>query len=598
MTGMMNRFQSSGSSAVSSLTGGLQSLAAKVIHVGGLMAAWAGAGAGAGILGVAGYTVHLNDQLEKTRISLGAIFSAQGFASNLQQGLGMASDQIARMRKDAALLPGEFTDLVGIFQAISIPGAQAGLGVDTIRTLASKVMAAGAVSNLPMDQVAREAAMLMSGRSGAHNVLGMRLMGLSGDAAEKFNKMAPDKRVALMARELDKYAPAIDEFGKSFEGVSSTFRDNVKTFAMLAGSPLFEKLKHTFAAANEWFDQNKALITTWGAAVGDKLGRAFDIGVSKIREWWPVIRDFTTNAYSRLVDIWTTVQPYVETFGSALQTALRDPGTIDKLILLAKIWAGIKIGGALVGGVSGAMQLGGALAGKASTIGGMAAGAWAATTEAAGSAFAALTSGATVAGTTFVGLSGAVLTLGAGLAALGGAVFAGYEAWKLFGEGSQVIAADDRARHDMAVRLMTSSENLDTAYANTMSALDEYRSANNEAAASAIEFAMAASALGARLETYSIAAKREERDIQPTLDRANLMFLQGARDAMDPSKAAQKTPLHPGGGGGTHVQKVEIVVTSNQEPSRIARSVAIEFANRFRRPGSSPDVAHYGRPGT
>lgn len=57
-----------------------------------------------------------------------------------------------------------------------------------------------------------------------------------------------------------------------------------------------------------------------------------------------------------------------------------------------------------------------------------------------------------------------------------------------------------------------------------------------------------------------------------------------------------KKNLHPGGGGGTNIQKVEIVVTSNQEPSRIAREVATHLANVGRRPGRSPDVAHYGRP--
>jgi hypothetical protein len=53
---------------------------------------------------------------------------------------------------------------------------------------------------------------------------------------------------------------------------------------------------------------------------------------------------------------------------------------------------------------------------------------------------------------------------------------------------------------------------------------------------------------------------------------------------------------HPGGGGGTHIQKVEIVVTGNPEPSRVARLVKDELANLSRRPKASPDVANYSRP--
>lgn len=589
------RMKATGDSAVSRLVSGIEDAAGRAMGLATAFAGW-GLAAGTAIVGVAGYTVHLNNELEKARISLGAMFSAQGLAPNLNVGLKVASDQIVKMRKDAAALPGEFSDLLGIFRNIAIPGGQAGLGVDQIRGLASKIMAAGAVTGLPMDQVAREAAMLMSGRSGAHNVFGMRLMGLSGDAAKSFNEMAPDKRVAKMSAELDKYAPAIDEFSKSFEGVSSTFRDNVKTFAMMAGSPLFDKLKTAFAGANDWFTENKALISTWGAAVGDKLGYAFDIGLAKIREWWPAIQRFAENAYSRLVQVWATVQPYVERFGSALQTALQDPGTIDKLILLAKVWGGLKIAGALAGGIGGAMQLGGAVAAKAGGIGAAASGIAGAVSGAASSAFLSLTSGATIAGTTFVGLAGAAVTVTTGLAALAGAGLAVYEGFLLVGDLTKKFNADDDARIAMATKLFNSSDSLAESFANTQTTLQEYVDANNEAAAAAINFASAANAAYGVISGYEIASKARATEITPQIERGSLLFLQAAKDALGPQGSLGKPALHPSGGGGTHVAKVEIVVTSNQEPSRIARAVEVEWVKKMHRSGRSPDVANYSRP--
>lgn len=600
LDGSVSRLQSGVSqigSGFSRLMAPVDYVAGKVFSVAESFAKWAVVGGiGAATYGVVG----LNNELEKTKISLGTIFSVQGKASNLAQGMSIAQEQMAKMRKDAAALPGEFSDLVNIFTTASIPGFQGGLSVDQMRQMSAKIMAAGFVANLPMDQVARESAMLMSGRAGAHNVFGMKLMGLSGDAAEKFNKLAPEQRVAKMSAALDKFAPSIEEFGKSFEGISTSFIDNGKQFLQAATSPLFEKFKSVLQSANAWFTDNGALVRLWAAEIGNRLGTAFDIGVSKVREWWPAIRTFAENAYSRLVSIWETVQPYVERFGTALQDALKDPGTIDKLIHLVEAYGALKLGGAIAGGIGAAIQIGGAIASGGATSGagiGAAAGAiGGAISGAAGSAWAALTGGATLAGTTFVGLAGAAVSVTAGLVALVGAGAALYQGWGLIGDVSKKLAENDKARLDMANSLFTSSSDMDQAFQNTNEALYSYIDANNEAAAAAINFASAANATYGVISGYAIAAKRTEAEITPQIERGSLLYLQAARDALSGTGKTAPKPLHPGGGGGTNIQKVEIVVTSNQEPSRIARDVRNELANLHVRTGRSPDVVHYGRP--
>ena len=114
----------------------------------------------------------------------------------MPQGMSVAADVMSQMRKDAAALPGEFRDLVGIFKTISIPGFQAGASVDEIRAVAAQAMAVSQVMGLPMEQASRELAMLLEGRAGAHNVLGMRLAGLAGQRAEAFNKLTAADRLA------------------------------------------------------------------------------------------------------------------------------------------------------------------------------------------------------------------------------------------------------------------------------------------------------------------------------------------------------------------------------------------------------------------
>src|SRR6185436_18139051 len=97
-------------------------------------------------------------------------------------------------------------------------------------------------------------AMLLEGRSGAHTVLGLRLAGLAGDKAHEFNSMNSGERLAFLTKEIDKYSGAIDLYSKSFEALSSTFKDNAGRFLQLATAPLFERIKDQLGKANAWFD--------------------------------------------------------------------------------------------------------------------------------------------------------------------------------------------------------------------------------------------------------------------------------------------------------------------------------------------------------
>lgn len=593
-------------SGVSRLTGGVSQIGAgfsrlmapldavvsRIVDAGIGIAKWGAAGA----IGLATYgVVGLNNELEKTRISLATIFSVQGKASNLTQGMGIASDQIAKMRKDAAALPGEFSDLVSIFRTAAIPGFQAGLSVDKMREMSAKIMAAGAVTGLPMDQVAREAAMLMSGRAGAHNVFGMRLMGLSGEAAEKFNKLAPEQRVAKMSAELDKFAPAINEFGKSFEGISTSFIDNVKQFGTAATSGLFEGVKDLLGNANEWFAQNKTQITAWAEHISFSLQHAFYVGIDAIKEWWPAIQQFAENAYSRLSEIWTKIGPSVQRFGESLQAALKDPGTIDKLIRLAEVYAGLKIAGGIMSTVSAIGQTLGGLSTIAKFagfgggfVGRAVAGAAGAAGSAAGAAGTGLLGGLVeAAGGGLATFGPALVSAGAALlpfaAAIGAATAASYGLSKVL-EYSDTF--DWHAMFDVTDLKKFNEENMKVI--ETMTGLDfgfshvadsaEFLATQMELAANQV--AVAGGQINTKVNDFFLAiAKQGPGGGTPTAERER-----------------PRKPLHPGGGGGTTVQKVEIVVTSNQEPSRIARAVEIEFTKKLHRSGRSPDVANYSRP--
>lgn len=561
----------------------------------------------AGGVGLATYGVtHLNKELESTQISLAAIFGAQGITKNMTQGMAIGADVMRDMRRDAAALPGEFQDLVDIFKTVAIPGFGGGLGVKQLESLSSKLMATGAVTGLPMEQVAREAAMLMEGRSGAHNVLGMRLMGLGGNEAERFNKLAPAARIKEMTAAVDKFAPAIAVFSNSFEGLSTTFLDNAKRFLGVATEPLFGKIKDTLKDINRWFSDNEAYVNSEAQAIGSKAAHWFEVGKEKIQEWWPAIETFARNASAEVASIWKTVEPYLEKYGPMLQDFLKSPDAIKKIETAAEIYMGTKAAGSVLGTAAnvgvGALSLFSTL----KTLGIIGGGG--ATTVGAGTG-AAATMGAAAPAAGALPMTG--LGVGALAAELGGLGV-------IVGTWIETI----RAGYKLSEAQQTWTENARTEWETTVAdalAKSEESDAALEIFDQAVLQASNAYEQGMYASLDALYVIQQHQDlvdqqsgkfeqmgasmdgVVDSLGNFSIALGSAASAALDgrytdwqgPPTKAKDTPKHPGGGGGAHIQKVEIVVTSNQDPSRIARTVLSELQNLSRHPSISPHANNY-----
>ncbi|HTF90121.1 MAG TPA: hypothetical protein VK843_17025 [Planctomycetota bacterium] len=563
---------------------------------------------GAGAVGAAAiYGVRtLNNELESTKVSLAAVFRAQGLAGSVPQGISMASQAIADMRQDAKMLPGEFEDLLRIFNTASVPAFASGMNVQEWEKLSSKVMATAKAVSLPMDQAAREFAMLLEGRSGAHNVFGMRLLGLHGDIAKKFNQSSPEARLEKIRVELDKYGESIAHFATTYDAIESTTKDNVKTFIMMASAPLFEKMKGALGDFNQWFDDNRGTVDSWANRIGWKVASAFDRGREFITKWGPLVVDFADTAYTRIAAAWEKAQPAVEKFAAVIERMLQDPnGTIDKLIVLAKLYAGAKVVGAVAGAqnsLTGGIVQGLGVAGQLG-LGGITGGA------AVGAVKGAAAGGAGMGGflpswVAALGTGAGAATAGAGALAVGGAVAADYNKFMVVIEGATAAvesfkreqwnaANETRRRAEVYQRYMGQLGGVSemTAYYNDKLAM---LSANSdEAGAAALRLAYAASTAAAEL--HSVGARRNTQFtagmLDPTGTLSTMKMLGDYRDNEAAKKGANKR--HPGGGGGTSIQKVDIVVTGNSNPSRVAREVSDELAKLGRNPRSSPYVQNF-----
>lgn len=124
---------------------------------------------------------------------------------------------------------------------------------------------------------------------------------------------------------------------------------------------------------------------------------------------------------------------------------------------------------------------------------------------------------------------------------------------------------------------------------------DETQWALNDVATAAV---LAANGLDALSGSYAAEGDRRMKaagdeaadNLLAGATQAAKMWLEGVKST-DPNK--KKAPAMKGGHGGTNIQKVEIVVTSNSSPSRIARVVEARLANLSRNRRSSQFVPNY-----
>ncbi|HEX7600762.1 MAG TPA: hypothetical protein VF316_04115 [Polyangiaceae bacterium] len=557
-----------------------------------------GLGMAAGMAGI-GAVVHgvmgLNNEAEKLQISLGTIFSANGLAGDMQDGMQKSADIMKTIRHDAAALPGETQDLVGIFKAIAIPGARAGGSINSLEHLSANIMAAGAVAGLQMDMVARESAQLVAGRAGAHNVLGSTLLGLTGSAAESFNKSSPEARLAILEAGMNKYAGSVAYFNTTFDAQWSSLIDNVKFFGKEATKPLFEGVKHTLAHVNDWLS-NSSTVDEWAARIGDRLADAWSWGTKTIAEWWPAIQSFAASAYDALSGLWTEFGPAVTGAANALKGALSDGSALEKIESILKLYGAVKMGGVISGAAGTLGSAASSMAGGGAGLAGM------------------------LANPVGLAVAGAVIVDGLALAgAMHAAADSTSEYHERATEGFADLSTQWSALTDtMSVSVMPALELfgvtmlrvVDTELSFINGLIGTIKSVKDVDGAPAAGFngknyETASWENGFNLQNWiggnfgnnlnsdeSARNKDWEDSLRNSRSTAGMSAMSTAAIVSATVAEVKKTKA-PSGGGGTSIQKVEIVVSSNADPSRVARLVFNEVANLSRNPKASPDAPNY-----
>jgi hypothetical protein len=590
LVGIQHAFQHAGSAAASAAGAISNAFTGAVEKVGLLTAGLAAAAAYGGLAMLKEGVVGINAELEKTQISLAAAFSANGLSGNMSQGMGDASRIMSKMREDAAALPGEYEDLLGIFRMMAVPGARAGMGINQMEKLSANVMAGGAVAGMPMDQVAREMAQLVEGRAGSHNVLGSRLFGLAGKEATAFNKLDDGARIKALETKFGAYKESIDFFSTSYDAMIGELKSTVKGIKGDLTRPLFEEVKKTIAEINGWFKGGGAAsVAYYTHRLGIGIADAFSRGVEIMKEWGPFMKSFVLEGYNRFAQMWDHITPLIERVAHGMRGITANQAW-DKIAHVASIYAAVKGGGMVLGAAS---SIGGPLASLAG---------------AAGSS-GALSTLASV----FANPAG-IAVAGAGLATLVLTAVAAYGAFSALTDetsyfhGTAVSMWGDIKDSGVSAlqHLHGAMVSLEPAVKFTAEALGTVLLANLRVSASAIEeFAsalefFASNARGAIEGLISWhkgngpklgadeAPTYKERETTPDFARMAAAAASANEDTANKVKSR-----HPGGHGSTNVQKVEIVISSNQDPSRIAHLAMEALLNLKRHPKMSANVPNW-----
>lgn len=321
---------------VGEVTAGFDKLASAALTVGtiGFGAALTG-----GIMAVKTGLTGFNSVVESSQIAFAGLFRMFGAAPNVEVGLGAAKKLTSEIYKDAAALPGEFTDFVDIAQTLASPLLHAGRGIEEIRDMTRQTAIAAAMTNVPFSVAGREMTMMLEGWVTRQNVLA-RHLGISAKSVDAmgrtFKDMTTAQRIDFINERLKTSAELLPLYEKSWQGLTTTLISSVKSLLGRATLPLFDALKKDFADMITFLDSGRAKDAADEAggvllAIHDKI-RA---GVEWIGAHWSEIKDDAVNFARQIADAFERVWPLVQRIGGYLAQQAKDPaGFLEKMLLV------------------------------------------------------------------------------------------------------------------------------------------------------------------------------------------------------------------------------------------------------------------------
>lgn len=360
-------FSHFGVGALKTIDSAMSSIGTKIVETVGTAAL---AASGALVLGL-GHAVKegldFNAYIESSVNGIAATLAMLGDIP-LNKGLQQANAAAEQLRKNMASLPGEFSDGMAVLNSIMPAMTNGGQSMDQAVWMASHAVAAAAALNVPMQTAARELGKMLD--PNGHVTTAMPLftrMGLG--SAKDWNKLSGDERFNRIQSSFKKLDPAMANFQGSWEGMTSTARDNARNVAKTFAQPLFGSIKGQFERSLAWFSQNEDYVHGFANNLGVYIDRAFHGGLNAIHRWFAPVTTFGHNLGQALSSAFHTVEPYLERFESVATKFLSSPDAVGKLMHGASMLVAAKAGTSALANGASAMSGMGSLLGTAGLSG-------------------------------------------------------------------------------------------------------------------------------------------------------------------------------------------------------------------------------------
>ena len=226
-----------------------------------------------------------NAEMESTQIGLATV-RAGATGTPFADALGIAAEEFKEIRKLSLDTAATGKQLFEIYQGAL--GAVLGMGKGLKDAQQISFLTSIAASALRVDfaQASRDLNMMLSGRAGMDVRLfqNLRTSGFIKQTAEEFNKIMlqnPQKGFAILKEALEKTRPAAEAYGKSWEGLTSTFADFTQIFQGALGKGIFEAIKARLTEINAFFKRHETQITETMTQLGNRIGKFFTLEGAK-----------------------------------------------------------------------------------------------------------------------------------------------------------------------------------------------------------------------------------------------------------------------------------------------------------------------------
>lgn len=231
-----------------------------------------------GITGFGKSVMSANADVESMSLSLATVYSAVEKIS-FKDAISDAGNLFDKLRILAIESPSTTTELMNIFQGIYGPLRRGGLTMNELLETTKNTAIAAAALGVDFEQAQRDISMMARGTAGLEvkTFSLLRSMGLIKETTEEWNKLAPDKRAKrIMDVMAQMGGEAGEAYGRTWKGLTSTFKDIMDSFKRAFGTAVFERMRATLERINNYLLENRELIESNLSRLGERVGEAFD----------------------------------------------------------------------------------------------------------------------------------------------------------------------------------------------------------------------------------------------------------------------------------------------------------------------------------